>query len=118
MSLTNPRNSDPVTLACELDGIVPIERLANGDATTSEPQRSHEPLRISLPDALRKQKSQSVAPYQALPVQGPIVNITEHLTPALDVIEPESGEVTEVRCSRNIPICSSFSQTHLCFSPP
>ena len=103
MSLTNPRTSDPVTLARELDGIVPVERLANGDATASEPQRSHEPLRVSLPDALRQQKSQSVAPYQALPVQGPIVSITEHLTPALDVIEPESGETTEVWCEGNIP---------------
>lgn len=96
MSLTNPRTSDPVTLASELDGIVPVERLSNGDATASEPLRHHEPLRISLPDALRQQKSQSVAPYQALPVQGPVINITEHLTPALDVIEPQGGETTEV----------------------
>lgn len=97
MSLTNPRTSDPVTLACELDGIVPVERLSNGDVSSSELERNRSPLRLSIPlDAFRQQKDQAVAPYQALPVQGPIVNITEHLTPALDVIEPDRGETTEV----------------------
>ena len=97
MSLGNPRRSDPITLAGELDGIVPVERLTNGGATASERDSSHEPPRLTLPlEALRRQKDQAVAPYQALPVQGPVVNITEHLTPAFDVIEPERGEIPEV----------------------
>ena len=33
-----------------------------------------------------KASQEAVAPYQALPVQGPV--ITEHMTPALEVIEP------------------------------
>ena len=93
-----------MTLASALDGIVPIERLSNGDVTTSEPENHHESLRLTLPEAVRQQKNQAVAPYQALPVQGPVVNITQHLTPALDVIEPERGETAEVSSSRNMPI--------------
>ena len=38
-----------------------------------------------------KASQEAVAPYQALPVQGPV--ITQHLTPAQDVVEP--GAATE-----------------------
>jgi hypothetical protein len=98
MSLNQPRTSDPISLACELDGIVPVERLGDTKAKTHESDGSSGlALRLSIPNsALREQKDQAVAPYQALPVKGPVVNITEHLTPAQDVIEPLRGESTEV----------------------
>lgn len=103
MASLRSRRSDPVTLASELDGIVPVERLDNGNASNSEEEQS--PLRLSIPsEAFREQKYQAVAPYQALPVKGPVINITQHLTPALDVIEPQRGETAEVFSSRNIPV--------------
>jgi len=98
MSLNQPRTSDTISLACELDGIVPVERLGDIKAKTHEKDGSSSPvLRLSIPiSAFREQKDQAVAPYQALPVKGPVVIITEHLTPAQDVIEPLRGESTEV----------------------
>lgn len=99
MSLNQPRTSDTISLACELDGIVPVERLGDTKARTHESDGSSSPvLRLSVPSsAFREQNDQAVAPYQALPVKGPVVIITEHLTPAQDVIEPLRGESTEVR---------------------
>ena len=96
MALNRPRTSDPVSLASELEGIVPVERLASSDAVSDDmPAASRRLVRHS--DSFREQVEQAVAPYQALPVKGPVVNITEHLTPALDVIEPRRGEEVEVR---------------------
>ena len=45
-----------------------------------------------------KASQEAVAPYQALPVQGPV--ITHHMTPALEVIEPgtASEEVGTPAC--------------------
>ena len=100
MASIRSRKSDPVTLACELDGIVPVERLTNGNASASIDQPHREALHLTIPsEAFREQKDQAVAPYQALPIKGPIINITQHLTPALDVIEPQRGETTEVSFS-------------------
>ena len=98
MSLNQPRISDPVSLACELNLPVPVERLDGNKASTSNRDDSESPsLRLHIPNsAFVSQASQSVAPYQALPVKGPVINITEHLTPAQDVIEPLRGETAEV----------------------
>lgn len=96
MSLRNPRTSDPVSLACELEGLVPVERLEEGDAAPSGGSPSAARRLVSHSDSFREQKQQAVAPYQALPVQGPVVKITEHLTPALNVVEPRKGENAEV----------------------
>lgn len=43
-------------------------------------------------ETLGDQKVQAVAPYQALPLKGPFVKITEHLTSAFDVIEPSNSK--------------------------
>jgi len=98
MSLNQPRISDPVSLACELNLPVAVERLNGSKASVPEGEQSESPaLRLSIPSsAFREQKDQAVAPYQALPVKGPVINITEHLTPAQDVIEPLRGETAEV----------------------
>ena len=110
MALLHPRVSDPVTLASELDGIVPVERLENGDASTSENGLGRSPVRLSTRlESFKQQKDQTVAPYQALPVQGPIVNITEHLTSALDVVEPERGGTTEVSLLKEYALAASTS---------
>ena len=86
---------------------VPVERLNGNQASNSNTDESESPaLRLSIPNsAFRNQKEQAVAPYQALPVKGPVINITEHLTPAQDVIEPQRGETAEViaRCVGNMP---------------
>ena len=74
----------PVTLASELPGIVPVERLESGDAAELRRPGS---LKMRLSDSFKAQKKQHTAPYQALPVAGPIT-ITEHHTEALDVVEP------------------------------
>lgn len=96
MSLA-PRSSDPVSLACELEGLVPVERLDSNDAAAPSGGSPSASGRLLHPSAsFRQQKEQAVAPYQALPVKGPVVNITEHLTPALNVIEPRKGEDSEV----------------------
>ena len=101
--LNRPRPSDPVSLACELDSIEPVrstDASANGvDSQVNGGPRMPSGIaiedlgkRLSLHDeSLEGQKVQAVAPYQALPLKGPFVKITEHLTPALDVIEPSDG---------------------------
>ena len=101
--LLSPRASDPVTLASELEGIVPIERLESGDEASvsgGSPRGMSPRFSVRHSGSFREQKEQAVAPYQALPVQGPVVHITEHLTPALDVVEPQRGvDNAEVRKS-------------------
>lgn len=100
MSLKQPRSSDPVSLACELEGIVPVERLADDGAAEplgASPVAGRRLVQHS--DSFRRQSEQAVAPYQALPIAGPVVSITEHLTPPLDVVEPRRGEGREVRAA-------------------
>ena len=54
-----------------------------------------------------KASQEAVAPYQALPVQGPV--ITHHMTPALEVIEP--GTASEEVGTTSLP------HMHCCWIP-
>ena len=107
--LERPRASDPVSLACELDSIEPIGR---GQDSTQEEGLVQ---RLSLHTAtLAPQKDQAVAPYQALPLKGPFVRITEHFTPAWDVIEPSDSSEVILRFCMTAPC--NFDQAVLEFA--
>lgn len=78
----------PALLATELTLPCPIDRDA-GEVSTS-PKGCSPTARINS-KAFRKMQKAAVTPYQALPVQGPLVSITHHMTPALPVVEPEDS---------------------------
>ena len=86
----------PALLATELALPLPVSR-DGGEVSTSE--GCSPTARVADVRAFRKIFKAAVTPYQALPVQGPLVasdspsingdQITHHLTPALPVLEPE-----------------------------
>jgi hypothetical protein len=77
----------PALLATELSLPCPVDRNA-GYVSTSE---ATSPTAHVNAKVLKRMQKAAVSPYQALPVQGPLVSITHHLTPALPVLEPEDA---------------------------
>jgi hypothetical protein len=78
----------------------PVERIQNGDDCESPTIRAsivnmNGSLHSSPAKQIAAQVKETVAPYQALPVDGRI--ITEHLTAALPVFNPEDY-TQEVSC--------------------
>ena len=86
-------------LASTLELPVPVSRDAYDGPALPE---GGSPTATINKTAFRKSRKAAVTPYQALPVQGPIVSITHHLTPSLPVLEPENG------ASKQVLPCSSF----------
>ncbi len=88
----------PALLATELALPRPVSR----DTEDLENVEGCSPTaRVADAKAFRKTSKAACSPYQALPIQGPLVtvdnpepasdHITHHLTPALPVLEPEDG---------------------------
>ncbi len=87
----------PVLLASELS--LPSAVDQEGDARYPVEPEGGSPRAQLHARAFRKaQKAAVTGAYQAVPVQGPLVSITHHLTPALPVVEPGS-ETRQVRQS-------------------
>ena len=79
----------PVLLASELSLPEPVDTEGD-DRFSLQPEGGSPRAQLNARSSRRVQKA-AVTPYQALPVQGPVVTITHHLTPALPVVEPGSA---------------------------
>ena len=79
----------PVLLASELSLPEPVDR--EGDGSVPLEAEGGSPRAQLHARSFRRVQKAAVTPYQALPVQGPLVTITHHLTPALPVVEPGSA---------------------------
>ena len=90
----------PVLLASELSLPAPVD--GENDAGYSLEPEGGSPRAQLHARSFRKVQKAAVTPYQALPVQGPLVTITHHLTPALPVVEPGS-ETRQVRLYNKYP---------------
>ena len=82
------QRSLPVLLASELSLPEPVDP-ESGRALPSDPEGGSPRAQLRA-RSFRKVQKAAVTPYQALPIQGPLVSITHHLTPALPVVEPGS----------------------------
>lgn len=98
----------PALLATELALPLPVSR---EDGELSSLEGCSPTARVADVRAFRKSSKAVVTPYQALPVQGPLVaidspatnsdQITHHLTPALPVLEPE--DCSKKVCPPSLP---------------
>lgn len=106
------RASLPALLTTELALPSPVSRDLGEDSTSAE--GCSPTARIADLKAFKKTAKVAVSPYQALPVQGPLVTvaenpaITHHLTPALPVLEPEDAS-RKVFLDSAHTICEPFS---------
>lgn len=77
--------ASPVALASEEPLPVPISRLQGGE--TAQRPLADELLSPERARSLKKQASAHVTPYQALPIQGPLIET--RLTPSQPILEPD-----------------------------
>ena len=104
------QRSLPVLLASELSLPEPIDHEI-GQALPSVPEGGSPRAQLHA-RSFRKVQKAAVTPYQALPIQGPLVSITHHLTPALPVVEPGSDSQQVCPLLRTVFAQKYVSATH------